>query len=347
MDARAAGAVLALLTTVQAATAASTAPAETLANLGTQLEVGEYAAVATGAEQLVASIEARAGRYDSTLVAALTLLGDAQMGLDDPESALAAYDRAKHILRIGEGVQGLSQIELLYREADALIAMGDRPAANDRHEFAYSLEARRYGREAPELIPATYRLIEWYEHNYKFRPAQVLYEQVIETAKKIYPPTDRRIIDAVRGYARTYRQRRFGSREPGRGGFLAWPPGHPKDPPWYNRANFRRGKDALKEVLELTRNAPDMSNVEVATAMVEYADWNLLYYKPRPGDELLPTRLGVAGRQPGAAVGGVREAQSAVPAAAERPGADLRAARHAPGRHRAAGAQRQPSRRMS
>ena len=279
MSARAAGAVLALLAALPAAAADSAAPSETLDNLAIQLDVGEYAAVATGAEQLVATIEAGAGRYDPALVEPLKLLGDAQMGLDDAEGALAAYDRAKHILRIGEGVQGLGQIELLYREANALVATGDRRAANDRHEFAYSLEARLYGENAPELLPATYRLIDWYEHNYKFRPAQVLYQQVIETAKKIYPPNDPRIIDAVRGYARTYRQRRFGSREPGRGGFYAWPPGHPKDPPWYNRATFLRGRDALREVLELTQDAPGMSNVDVATAMVEYADWNLLYHK--------------------------------------------------------------------
>ena len=278
MGARAAGAMLALLSTVQAA-ADSTVPSATLANLAARLDVGEYAAAASGAEQLVSAIEASVGRYDPTLVAPLKLLGDARMGLDDPDSALAAYDRAKHIVRIDDGVQGSSQIELLYREAEALIAIGDRRAANDRHEFAYSLEARLHGKDAPELIPAAYRLIDWYMHNYKFRPAQVLYQQIIEVVKQAYPPTDPRVIEAVRGYARTYRLRRFGGRKPGRGGFYAWPPGHPKDPPWYNRATFQRGKRALKEVLELTQDAPGLSNVEVATAMVEYADWNLLYYK--------------------------------------------------------------------
>ena len=273
----AAGAVLALLPATQAETASSDDSAQTLANLAARLEVGEHAAVAAGAERLIAAIEARSGRYDPALVEPLTLLGDAQMGLDDPAAALTAYDRAKHIARIDDGVQGLEQMELLYREAAALAASGDRAGANDRHEFAYSLQARVHGEGTDELIPAAYRLIDWYSHNYKFRAAQVLYEQIIDTAKRAYPYADPRIISAIRGYANTYRQRRFGSRNLGRGGFRAWPPGHPKDPPWYSHSNFVRGRKALQEVLELTQAAA-MSDADVATAMVEFADWNLLYH---------------------------------------------------------------------
>ena len=207
---------------------AHAAASERLANLSAQLEVGEYAPAAAGAQRLISTIEARSGRYDAALVDVLQLLGDARMGQGDPGAAFAAYDRAKHILRIDEGVQGLAQLELLYREADALAAMGDRGGANDRHEFAYSLQARFHGEDAIETVPAAYRLIDWYLHNYKFRAAQVLYQQIINVVKEAYPRNDPRIIKAIRGYADTYRQKRFGSREPGRGGFAAWPPGHPK-----------------------------------------------------------------------------------------------------------------------
>lgn len=265
--------------TLPAPVPADAPSSERLADLAAQLDVGEYAPAAAGAQRLIATIEAQSGRYDPALAGVLRVLGDAQMGLDDPQAAFAAYDRAKHILRIDDGVQGLGQLELLYREADALAAMGDRSAANDRHEFAYSLEARLYGEDALELVPAAYRLIDWYMHNYKFRPAQVLYQQIIDVVKEAYPPNDPRIIKAIRGYADTYRQRRFGGREPGRGGFYAWPPGHPKDPPWYSKSSFRRGRKALEEVLELTRETPNASDTDVANALVEYADWNLLHYE--------------------------------------------------------------------
>lgn len=252
---------------------------EALADLRVRLAVGEFAELAVGAERLIAEIESEVGRYHPALSEPLTLLGDARSRQGDPAGALEAYDRAKHVVRLDDGVQGLAQVPLLYREAAAFVELGDRPSANDRHEFAYSLRARTYGEDDPRLIPGIRQLIDWYLYNYKFRASQVLYAQLIGIAEEHYPPGDRRMVELLKGYADTYRQRRFGTRMPGRGGFSAWPPGHPKDPPWYRKSSFRRGRQALGDVLELTQKTPGMSDTEVASAMVAVADWNLLHYE--------------------------------------------------------------------
>ena len=246
-------------------------------DLAAQLQVGEFADVATKAERLVERIEASTGRYDAALVVPLTLLGDARMGLDDPAGALAAYDRAKHITRIVDGLQGLAQLGLLYREARAHVASGDRAAANERHELAYSLNLREYGDDPLALLPAKYRLIEWYRYNYKFRASQVLFEEVLEVARREFPPGDPRTIAALKAYVDTFRQRRFGGREPGRGGFSAWPPGHPKDPPWRSSSSFRQGRKALREILALTEANPEATKADVAAALLELADWYQLH----------------------------------------------------------------------
>ncbi len=252
---------------------------QAVADLSARMQVGEFAEVAAEAERLVAEIEGEVGRYHSTLGDPLTVLGDARLRQGDSEGALQAYDRAKHIVRLNDGVQGLAQLPLLYREAEAFVALGDRASANERHEFAYSLKARVYGKDDPRLVPGIKQLIDWYLTNYKFRAAQVLYEQLMDIVEEHYPPGDRRKIEVLRGYADTYRQRRFGVREPGRGGFSAWPPGYSKDPPWYRRSSYRRGKQALRDVLDLTRETTGISDIEVAAAMVELADWNLLHYE--------------------------------------------------------------------
>ena len=257
---------------------AASAVADAVEAIRVRLNVREYAAAATGAEGLVAAVEADLGRYHRSLAEPLALLGDAHMGLDDPDAALQAYDRAKHIVRIDDGVQGLDQLPFLYREASALAALQDRSAANDRHEFAYSLQSRLYDDDDPRRLPSLHRLVDWYEHNYKYRASQVLYEQIIAIAREHYAPTDPRLIDALRGYAATYRDRRFGTRELGRGGFRAWPPGVPPDPPWYQKSTFRRGRTALREVLELTE-ASGAADVDIAAAVVELADWNILHHE--------------------------------------------------------------------
>ena len=248
-----------------------------IAALIDQLQGREFAVVATEAERMVAEIEARTDRYDAALTAPLTLLGDARMGLDQADLALEAYDRAKHITRIADGVQSLDQIVLLFREASALEATGDRKGANERHEFAYSLRRRHHDPDSPEFLPAIEDLIAWYRRHYRHRAAQVLYEMAIDIMREHYESDDRRIIDALRGYADTFRQRRFGARQPGRGGFSAWPPGENKDPPWYKSRSYRRARNALQEVLELTKGRSDSTDAEIAAATLELADWHLLY----------------------------------------------------------------------
>lgn len=259
--------------------AETAAVAAVLEDVKTRIAAREFADAEGRAEALIIAVEAELGRYAPALSEPLTLLGDARMRLDDHAGALEAFNRAKHIVRIGDGVQGLAQLPLLYREAAALAALGDRGAANDRHEFAYSLKARTYGEEDPRLIPGLLQLIDWYRYNYKHRAAQVLYETVIATAKANYPPDDVRIIEALRGYAATYRERRFGVRAPGRGGFRAWPPGYPPDPPWYQKSTFIRGKKALSEVLERSERADGVTDAEIAAAVLDLGDWHLLHYE--------------------------------------------------------------------
>lgn len=242
-----------------------------------QIAGREYAAVASQAERLVAEIEARTDRYEPTLVEPLTLLGDARLGLEQPQAALNAYDRAKHITRITEGVQSLEQVRLLYREAVALDELGDRSGANERHEFAYSLRRREHGDLSLDMLPAINDLIAWYRHHYKFRPAQILYESALDILREHYEPDDPRIIGALRGYVDTFRQRRFGTREVGRGGFRAWPPGVNRDPPWYKTRSYSRGKKALLEIYELVEGKSSSTDADIAAAALELADWHLLY----------------------------------------------------------------------
>lgn len=247
--------------------------------LEARLRVGEHADVAAAATQRVAAVEAQHGRYHRSLAEPLQLLGDAHLAGGDAEAAIAAFDRAKHIVRIDDGVQGLAQLPLLYREAAALMANGDRRAANDRHELAYSLKLRRYGAADPQLIEGLYQLIDWYRHHHKYRPAQVLYQHLVDLARAHYPPTDPRTIAALAAYADSFREQLFGARRVGLGGFRAWPPGHPEDPPWRTESSYFQGRQLFREVLALTEAAAHAGDVEIAQAAVALGDWHLLHYE--------------------------------------------------------------------
>ena len=246
-------------------------------DLRRKIELGESAEVADHAERQVAELEVDGGRYDVALVDPLILLGDARMRLKDPGGALEAYDRARYVTRLQEGIQSVRQSAILYREANALVALGDYTSANDRQEFAYDLSLRAYGRSDPRHMVATYRLIRWYRHHYKFLPTHFLFEQLTEAAKTHLPPGDPLTLAIMRDHAGLFHDKVFGRRKIGRGLFRAWPPGIDRPPPWRTISSFDEGRSILGEIVETLDAAPQTSNGERATALLNLADWNLLF----------------------------------------------------------------------
>ena len=247
------------------------------ADLKTKLALGEATEVADKAERRVNELQVESGRYDMALAHPLILLGDARMRLNDPGGALEAYDRARYITRLQEGIQSVRQLAILYREANALVALGDYATANDRHEFAYDLSLRAYGRSGRQHMVATYRLIRWYRHHYKFLPTHFLFEQLTEAAKTHLPPGDPLTLAILGDHARLFHDKVFGRRMLGRGLFRAWPPGIDRPPPWRAISSFDEGRSILGEIVETLERAPGTSNDEQATALLNLADWNLLF----------------------------------------------------------------------
>ena len=257
------------------AQAEAEAATELESSLREQLESREFLDAASRAENWIARTEAVAGRYDISLAQPLVLLGDARMGLDDPVGALEAYDRAKHIVRLADGIQGTAQLDILYREVAAFSELGEWPEANGRQEQAYNISRRAYGADDRRHQDNTYRLIEWYRHHYKNIPAHVLFEQLIETVRK--QDETEPLVRLLREHAGLWRQSAFGRRKAGRGQFAAWPPGIRRLPPWQRLDPFREGRDALGEVVTLREESSLDSNEDLATALLDYADWHILY----------------------------------------------------------------------
>ncbi|MDE0419257.1 MAG: energy transducer TonB [Gammaproteobacteria bacterium] len=248
---------------------------ELVAALESQLEVGEFEDAAQQIESWLATQD-RDG-YDLSLAEPFMLLGDARMGMRDPVGAIEAYDRARHITRLSKGIQGIEQLPILYREADAFSALGDDATANDRQEFAFGISRREYGADDPRHMIGTYRLLHWYRHHYKYLAAHVLFEQLLEISREHLPAGDPLHLRMLREHAQLFRHRVFGRRTIGRGRFLATPPGLLPHRYRQNVSSFREGRNALAEVVEIQESNALASDGELATALLEYADWHLMF----------------------------------------------------------------------
>ena len=249
-----------------------------------QLEVKEYADAATLLNGIVSDVERATSRYDPALVAPLTMLGDALGGASKYKDALSAYQQARHITRITDGLHTTHQVDLLYREADTYASMGKMEKANDRQEYAYATLLRNYGPVSPDLIPGIYHLAAWYQRTSNPFGARDLYERAVEILERNKGATDASLIEALRGLAKSYKDEAFPLNElhdqklPG-----ALPPTDlygPNGQPVILIVNrFGPGEVALLEVVKITTANPNATPLDVALEEIDLADWYLLFDK--------------------------------------------------------------------
>ena len=251
-----------------------------LARIEVQLDASEFAEAAAAAERMVEEIEDRSNRHDIELARPLMLLGDARLAMADVVGALDAYDRSLLITRVNKGLFTPDQAEVVYREATAYAALGNREKANDRHEYAFNTLYRAYGNDNPKLIPGLFVLADWYNTEHNIFVARRLLGQAVVLGKRHLPADDPRTIRALKGLARTFREEKFPSTSPEKGNVS-----NASYSRWNNRYqqaqlnNFSPGERALIEVINIEMAKPDGSDEEVADAMLELADWYLLFEK--------------------------------------------------------------------
>ena len=248
---------------------------ELVAALESQLEIGEFEDASIQAEQWLATQDSDG--YDVSLARPFMLLGDARMGMRDPAGAIEAYDRSRHITRLATGIQGTDQLPLLYREAAAFSALGDDVTANDRQEFAFDISRREYGASDPRHMIGTYRLLHWYRHHYKYLSAHELFEQLLAITREQLPHGDPLHLRMLREHAELFRHRVFGRRTLGRGRFPATPPGLLPHRYRRNVSSFREARNALREVVDIQESNPLATDGELATALLDFADWHLMF----------------------------------------------------------------------
>ena len=251
-----------------------------LSRIEVQLDATEFAAAAAAAERMVDEIENRSNRHDIELAQPLILLGDARLGLADVVGALDAYDRSRLITRVNKGLFTPDQIEVVYREATAYAALGNREVANDRHGYAFDLMLRAYGDDDPRLIPGLFLLADWYGEEHNIFVSRRLLGQAVVLGKRYLPAYDPQTIRALKGLARTFREERFPTgaselRNTNTSSYVRAPGRYQQ----IQLNNFSPGERALIEVINIEMAKPDASDAEVADAMLELADWYLLFEK--------------------------------------------------------------------
>ena len=259
-------------------------PASPLDSVAFSIDQGEFAGTVEFLERYIRAIESAHHRLHPNLVEPLTLLGDAHFGHQRIDRALETYSRALHIQRVGSGLFAPEQVPVVYKQADALKALGNFEEASNREEYAYGVLRKAYGSLGEEVLPGTYRLADWFLESRNIFAARTLYEQ----AMRIHDANDKQntaaALPALEGLVYTYREERFPPYYVGDGqssSFRAAPmPLAARSAVFSDQFtinNFPAAERALQHIVLIRREDPQSTPMEVYDAILDLADWHLLW----------------------------------------------------------------------
>ncbi len=261
-----------------------------LSELGQQIQAFEHDQARLILEARVAQIERATHRYHEDLIEPLTLLGDAHMQAEEFEKAVDLYGRAVHIDRVSNGLHTPNQVRVVYKEALALARLGNLPEANNRYEYAYELQVRRFAADDLELLEPTYQLADWYMANGNILPARTLYQNAVSILEQNGHGEHPDAIRPLRAIAQTYRLQRFPPvylrrTESGESPFSFSESDDVITPSLdagaRTIAQFPRGERALASVIKILDANPDSDTETRAQAYLDLADWYLLFEHQR------------------------------------------------------------------
>ena len=259
-------------------------PAE-LTRIEEMIATGEASLALQQIDEVIESLHGQQGRFSAQLITPLTLRGDALVRLGEVADAIDSYGDARLISRQHYGLYDISQVDILYREAEAYYVANDILTANDRHEYAFSIYRQQFGTDSTKILPGLFRLADWYMSAQNVLTARGLYEKALNVSDQVL--NDSSLIearmDALEGLARTYRLEKFRPSvvKPKAYEFQPRPYGSITNPEhFYPTLNdFVEGEKALLELVRMKLQHSEATSPALAKAKLELADWYLLFEK--------------------------------------------------------------------
>lgn len=264
-----------------------------------------------GYEEAVRRIELSANAYDLELYENLFSLGQAYRRIGDYDNALAAYDRAFHINRINEGLFNTGQQTLIREISDTHFEKGDVSEAFEQQEYLYYLRRRIFRDDPEKTVEAqlafadwSYGMAELSYHAGLVRSGEFLMmltlsaDSYYNSAMSLLATRDPRhpllgFISMQRARSNYYTDR-----------FLSLLTGaaRPTAPPLatnglsdsfllselygeLQKAGYASGRQALQDRVALLRPQAQESPQELLLALLDLADWNLLFMRRGAADD--------------------------------------------------------------
>lgn len=249
----------------------------------------------------LARLEAEAGPYSAQLAQPLIDLSSAYRSGGSAEGAIGVLKRAVHVLRINHGLDTPLQIPLLTQLIDGHLALGNYKEADKKHSVLYNLKLRIYAEVDPLRHIATEHFADWQRSAYlaelgekKFNRLlgiHNLYTNLTDIQTTMIGKADPALVPLL------YKQMQaeylislyngekkdeveINSAQPGGEDAVRIPSQAEMQFLMLQKNNFRNGKQALAQILDIYENNPYTPASDIAKAKIALGDWHIWFGKP-------------------------------------------------------------------
>jgi TonB family protein len=154
----------------------------------------------------IAIIEDNNDNLSAELINPLMGLGATYNDAELHALGLSAYQRALRITHVNGGFYNFEQIPARDGLTESYLGMENLEKADFEQTVQVSIYKREYGEDSPEILPAMYKVADWYHRTGQFENEQSIYTTALRMVKKSGGKTDPLLIDTYRRYAALYRR---------------------------------------------------------------------------------------------------------------------------------------------
>lgn len=179
----------------------------TLINLANaQYRTNDLMAARQNYQASINLIEEHEGIVSPRLINPLMGLGATHNAIGDYDRGLRAYERALRVNHVELGLKNIEQMEIRDGMTESYIGLGDAEDANFQQETQARIIRDEYGDDLEKLLPAVYKLAEWYRRSGQPDKETLLLQNAVRTVKQAVGDDSTMQIKALRDMASAYQR---------------------------------------------------------------------------------------------------------------------------------------------
>jgi tetratricopeptide (TPR) repeat protein len=261
----------------------------------TQSLAEDYVSAEATYLHVIELIDAAGTRASSRLARANAGLAVVYHDAGRHELAVTRFEHALALARRTEGLFDEAQLPLIDKFTDSLTATQNLERAHDAQRYGLRIVERKYGENAPEIVPRLETLARWYTRVGAYDAARMTLRRAITIVERGLGENSVELIGPLTALAENYRRPLL---NPAERGYATDPnpanayntiPGAQDGSMWrMPSALAAEGERALERALEIAESQPQPAPARIADVRTQLGDW---YQTRLQHDKALPHYL--------------------------------------------------------